>query len=411
MHSRSLVTLGGLILVLACGRALGAADPPPRKPLGAAERKELLTLVKAVDLAQQTDVTSEVAFLWDSHVLKGANEISYVPFVLGLNGLPENFKSAAMYVRAVSRRDGVRGTGERSAIVDWLVRGSSLPARTPETVVVGPGEIPVGGPAMRSTNPSLQAAAGSSALLALQERAREKQLAEDEAAKRKSEDKRPDPFLFPYEEYYFLDLNASRTLDAPIVERALALPPGEFDVYIGLLDRARAKTSGPVVVKHTVTVPDFWNDRLGLSSLILVDDVRVLRAPLKGDQQSAHPYTLGLSELIPKRTRSFGPQDPLSVVFQVCNYGAPDSDLAVEYNFYRFVNGARVLFNRTDPQRFGDTDLPPAGAWESQTFVTQSVSLQTFSPGPYELEVTVKDRLTRGMTTASVAFTVAPGVK
>ena len=51
------------------------------------------------------------------------------------------------------------------------------------------------------------------------------------------------------------------------------------------------------------------------------------------------------------------------MVFQMCNYGAPDSDLTANYTFYR-VDGGRRLFNRTDAQQFSDADLPPAGAWE-----------------------------------------------
>ena len=61
-------------------------------------------------------------------------------------------------------------------------------------------------------------------------------------------------------------------------------------------------------------------------------------------------------------TASFAPSEAISVVFQMCNYGAPDADLTAEYTFYR-TDGARRLFNRTDPQMFGDADLPPAGAW------------------------------------------------
>ena len=98
------------------------------------------------------------------------------------------------------------------------------------------------------------------------------------------------------------------------------------------------------------------------------------------------------------------------MVFQVCNYGAPDSDLTANYTFYR-VDGERRLFNRTDPQQFSDADLPPAGVWESQAFVSQTVPLQPFPPGQYELEVQVSDRLTRATAKATVAFTVASGLR
>ncbi len=90
----------------------------------------------------------------------------------------------------------------------------------------------------------------------------------------------------------------------------------------------------------------------------------------------------------------------------MCNYCAPDADLTAEYTFYH--RGApRRLFNRTDPQQVADADLPPANPWTTQAFAMQTVSLASFPPGEYELEVTVRDRLTRATATGRVAFTVA----
>ena len=43
----------------------------------------------------------------------------------------------------------------------------------------------------------------------------------------------------------------------------------------------------------------------------------------------------------------------------------------------------------------------------SLAFATQSVSLQTFPAGRYELEVTVRDRLTRRSASGTVSFSVA----
>ena len=52
---------------------------------------------------------------------------------------------------------------------------------------------------------------------------------------------------------------------------------------------------------------------------------------------------------------------------------------------------------------------PPTDPFETQAFATQAVSLRTFPPGLYELEVTVRDRLTRRTAARSVAFTVSSG--
>ena len=193
-------------------------------------------------------------------------------------------------------------------------------------------------------------------------------------------------------------------------ERALALPPGEYDVFVALADRDRVKSSSPLVARQTIAIPDFWADRLALSSLILARDIRTLKAPLAGRDQVEHPYALGRAEVVPVAAPAFTADEALTVVYQICNYGAPDADLTAEYTFYR-VDGERHLFNRTNPQELTDADLPPPGPWDTAAFATQSVPLRPFPPGRYELEVSVRDRLTRSTAKATVAFMVASGVR
>lgn len=401
MRSRLPLGIGVLaLLALAPVCAARAAEPPPRKPLTPDHRAALLSLLKAVDLAQETDVLSDVDLPWETHVLKSANETGYVPFRVTLTGLPDALKSAAMYVRVVSRHDGYRSAEEDSGIRAWVVHGRPLPPRSLETIGIGPGEMPIGGPAVSSGRRSISAPAEASAMLAMQQRQVEKERAAAEAAKKRAESKQRDPYVFPFEEYYFFDVRSR------VVERAVAVPPGEYDVFVGIGDRARVKTSTPTVVRHTITVPDFWNLELRLSSLILASDVRTRAAGLALKDQIEHPYTFGRAEVVPVSTPVFTTGDVLSVVYQICNYGAPDVDVTAEYDFYRHVNGRRTLFNRTLPQQLTDNDLPPPAGWETQGFAMQRVPLRQFPPGEYELEVAVKDRLTRSTAKETTTFTV-----
>src|SRR5207302_6446868 len=98
--------------------------------------------------------------------------------------------------------------------------------------------------------------------------------------------------------------------------------------------------------------------------------------------------------------------DVLSVVYQICNYGSPDADVTAEYNFYRTANGTRTLFNHTLPQQLTDSDLPPPIAWETQGFAMQRVPLHQFPSGEYELEIVVRDRLTRSTARETTTFTL-----
>jgi hypothetical protein len=105
-------TLGALVfpllLVLPLGSVRGA-DPSRRKPLSPEERNAVLALIKAVDLAQETDVTSD-QLGWQHHVLKAPHTTAYVPFRVEFGALADAIKSGALYVRAVSRHDGLRAT-------------------------------------------------------------------------------------------------------------------------------------------------------------------------------------------------------------------------------------------------------------------------------------------------------------
>jgi hypothetical protein len=390
--------LAGVALVASAITIHAAADPPRRKPLDPKQRAAVLAMVKAVDLAQATDIVDESAVEWDSQVFKSGGHVGYVPFRVGIPG-GAAFKPTAMYVRAVSRHDGMRAMDEHSRLRDWILKGGDVMPRMAETMVVGIGEMPVGGLASASTKQNTAAAAAASGALMMQQRDYEKQKKANDDARKREETHQLEPFLFPFEDYFFFDAGAH-------IERALALPPGEYDVFTGLVDRDRVKTSTPVVVKRTVTIPDFWSDELRLSSLLLAKDLRTLPAPLAGEQQVAHPYAFGRTEIIAVPAPIFRPDDTLTVVYQMCNYGAPDSDLTALYSFYR-IDGGRRLFNHTDPQFFADGDLPEAGMWETQAFATQTVPLQSFPPGEYELEVTVRDRLTRAAATGRVTFTVA----
>jgi hypothetical protein len=403
MRSRSIAVVACVaLLVSARVRPAAAADPPKRKPLTQEERVAVLALIKAVDLAQTTAPAASDAAAWDEYTLKSTRQLAYVPFRVGLAA--DTGKSAVVYVRAVSRRDGMRTADERSQLRDALARGGGVPPRMGETVSIGPGEMPVG-LAAGSSRRSIAGPAEASTMLTLQQRQADREKAAAEAARKKSETPERDPFLFPFEDFYVVDLKSSSG-GARVFERAISLPAGEYDVYVAAIDRARLKTRGATIVHHVVTVPDFWNDRLALSSLILASDVKTLPAPLPPQQQIEHPFTFGRAEVLPLAAPVFAAADVLSVVYQICNYGAPDADLTADYNFYRMDGAARRLFNRTPPQTFGDEDLPLPNPWETQAFATQAVSLATFPPGLYELEVTVHDRLTRASASRSVQFTV-----
>ena len=393
MTSRIIAVTAVTLLVHAA-----AAAPQSTRRLDSAERAAVLALITAVDSAQITGAPP--TFAWDHHVLKSIDATAFVPFRVTPPSSLRGSKSTVMYVRAVSRHDGVASKEERSFVRDWLMSKATEAPEHRETVFLGAGEMPVGGPAASSGRAAIQAAAEASARLTMQQRMYEKEKAAEDASKKKVEVKERDPFRFPFEEYY--------NVGSGSLERALALPAGEYDVYIALVDRGRLKTEPPTIARQTITIPDFWNDEMSLSSLILATDVRTLAAPLSRQEQGAHPYTFGHAQVMAAAAPDFSQRDALSIVYQICNFGAPDSDLVANYTFYR-VDGERTLFNRTPPQLLADDDLPKQiNVWDTSAFTMQTVALQSFPPGAYEIEVIVRDNHTRAVATQTARFTVKP---
>ena len=197
---------------------------------------------------------------------------------------------------------------------------------------VGIGEMPTAGLAGASSRQATAAAAAASAFLAQQQKDMEKQQRAAEEAKRKAETRELDPLLFPFEEYFFVELPATRAAARrAAIERALALPPGEYDVYVGLIDRARAQD---VERRRSCTarsrVPDFWNDQLALSRLMLARDVRPLKAAFAGAAAGRASVRVRPGRGGPGAGARVHDRRGAHVVYQMCNYGAPDSDLAAE---------------------------------------------------------------------------------
>jgi hypothetical protein len=313
-----------------------------------------------------------------------------------------------MYVRAALRHDGPP-VEEHSVFREWLANTSVSTSTIANLLGLLPEEMPVGGPAVRLGDKRQQRLHQSSSILALQ-------------AKETARDRSAASNLYAFEDYHFFDMKPGRADEPRVVQRALALPRGEYDVSVALLDPTRMKPGGSAtVLSRTVRVPDYRVDGLELSSLILVNSLRSLAAPYTFEQQIEHPYAFGATEIVPAMSPTFAASDFLSVTFQICNFGAPQSRLTIAYDFYRNVDGKRRRFNGTAPQELTDADLPPSPpsppspaspaspasfASNMQAYVMQSVPLTSFLPGRYELEVTVKDHVTLLTRKETVAFTV-----
>ncbi len=203
---------------------------------------------------------------------------------------------------------------------------------------------------------------------------------------------------------------------------------GEYDLYIAVrysfdgeapveasIDafgrQSRATVVPPITLLHErVTIPDFWNDDLQTSSVILTQDVQQLTQAPSEDELARSPYMVGANLVTPKLNGDFTRQDLLGFVFAIYNTGHRGGmpDIAVNYEFYTRTDGGEEFFNRTDPQVRNDQTLPPGfDVRQFQLVEGLNIPLGGFPVGDYRLEIKVTDNREDEEVTQNLLFSVA----
>jgi hypothetical protein len=233
----------------------------------------------------------------------------------------------------------------------------------------------------------------------------------DDKTDKDKDKKKPD---YAYEDITFVPVTAGQT---PMrISRSFTVPAGQYDVFIVAKEPAPTQKNAPPakisVMKHEVTVPDFWNGEFNTSSVIVAQRIEPLPAPLTPQQQADRPYALGTMEIQPAPDTKFTKKSELSTFMLIYNPktdGANKPDVQVEYNFYTKASGAEKFFNKTTPQNLNAGTLPPqfdlAAGHQLQT--GQAVPLASFPEGDYRLEIKVTDKIANKSLTREVNFTVS----
>jgi hypothetical protein len=227
----------------------------------------------------------------------------------------------------------------------------------------------------------------------------------------KNKGKRPE---FAYEDVSYLP-TAGQT--APMrIQRSFTVPAGSYDLYVAVKEPSSKEKNAPMpkasVIKQSVTVPDFWNNDLTTSSVIVAQRIDPLPAPLTPQQQVERPYALGGIEIVPVTDLKISKKTELQT-FMIIYNPKTDSmnkpDIQVEYNFYAKAGGAEKFFNKTTPQSLNAQTLPPQFdvAAGHQLQAGQGVPLASFPEGEYRLEIKVTDKIANKSITRDVNFSVS----
>jgi hypothetical protein len=271
----------------------------------------------------------------------------------------------------------------------------------PFTIAVDPANVPSG-----------------TALVYLRLTARDAKLpAAGTDEKEKDKEKATPPAVYPFEDLYPVQVKG--TPGQPVrISRALAVAGGDYDAYVAVAENKSPGKDQPSlgrasVLKQQVTVPNYWNSDLATSPVILADKVDQLTAPLTQEQQVERPYVLGTMEITPAIDHSFTKKENLQMLFLIYNVQVNESgkpDLAVEYRFNQKTGDTEKFFNRTEPQVFNASTLPPQFDVRAghQVVAGQEIPLASFPEGDYRLEIKVNDKMSGKSLTREVLFTVTP---
>jgi hypothetical protein len=321
-----------------------------------AQKREIQTIVKTVDdLAAGQPAANDLSMTWlREDVLKAQGQKEYVPFTVQVDPSKVSGGTVAFYWRVVSK----------------------TPAAAP---VIEPGKK------------------------------------DDKKDKDKNNKGRASDYA--YEDISFVPVTAGQPLK---ISRSFTVPGGTYDVFLVAKEptpeKATKNAPPPKVsaIKQTVTVPDFWNNELATSSVIVAQRIDPLPAPLTPQQQADRPYALGMMEILPTFETKFTKKAELSTFMLIYNPkvdSANKPDVSVEYNFYQKLAGQpEKFFNKTNPQNLNAQTLPPnfdfAAGHQLQS--GQAVPLASFPEGDYRLEIKITDKIANKTLTREVLFTVTP---
>jgi hypothetical protein len=228
---------------------------------------------------------------------------------------------------------------------------------------------------------------------------------------------------YAFEDLFFTDVPAATAGQPQRLRRAFAVPPGDYDVYIALKERAPGGTppaggdaavpAGKAgIVKQEISAPNLAGQEFTTSSLILAKSVEVLQTPLSSDNQAENPYTFGQMKIEPADQPTFSKKGNLSVILWI--YGAKvdeatkKPDVSMDFRFHQKTGDKETYFNKTEPQVLNAQTLPPQFdlAAGHQLLGTLELPLASFPEGDYRLEIEVQDKAAGQKLTRDAIFSV-----
>ena len=389
-----------------CSSAL-AQTPAPN--ITRPQRELLQAAVTAVD-ASAAQPAADVT--WQMHVMRASDGSHYI----ALSVTPQQAllppDPIVIYVRLATSSTAAATLAERSLVREWL-QGSRVDPRMLPRSGMAIGEMPAMGAGAIGARGA--AAVGSADLQAMDlQRERARQRRDDEEKQRRAalEGAAILPSnVLPFEDFEFITASASAD-GIRSIQRAITAGPGEYEVSVAWAVTSQSAKSARVhVARRSLTLAPATSE-LALSSVIIADRVGVRTTPYSAAEQRAHPYSIGVTEIVPARDTVFTPEERLAAAFQIVN---PAPDPAGKPDVIVNLRVARINGTREEPVASLSPLVYNAGSLPADFDVrlghpliaALAVPLATIPRGTHRLLITVEDRIAKAVIASRAEFTVA----
>jgi hypothetical protein len=395
------------VLIACIGTPAAAQGPAPN--LTRQQRELLQALVAATDAATAQPPTPDVT--WQSHVLRASDGSHYVAFsVTPASPLPD--VPVLLYVRLSTANTDAATVAERSAVREWL-NGSKIDPRLQPRRAMAVGDMPPMGAGAIGSRGGGSVGSSDLQLLDLQrERARQRKDDDEKQRRAVLEGTVTTPTNFlPFEDFELASAAAFAD-GTKTIQRALTAGPGAYDLFVAWVDAAKPAGKAPIYVARQSLMLETAAPELALSSVIVADRIGVRAAPYNSTEQRAHPYAIGMTEIVPARDATFTPDERLAAAFQIINPAAGPSgkpDLVVNLRIVRVAGLREEPVASLSPLHYSAATLPADFDVRlgHPVIAALALPLATIPRGTHRLLVAVEDRVSSAVVSGRVEFVVS----
>jgi GWxTD domain-containing protein len=202
-----------------------------------------------------------------------------------------------------------------------------------------------------------------------------------------------------FEEIISRDIPASlfqKTIEQPsIFQKAVPLRPGLYRLDVVIKDTQSGNVG---VIDTALRVPRFESETLGASTLILADKIESVPA----SQIGLGPFVLGPYKVRPRVSREFSTTESLGLFLQL--YGLQRDPAVLKSRVavtYKLAKNRELVWQSTETS----DSIRQTG---EQITLNRQIPLSAFAPGPYSLEVEVRDLVSGQTLSRSAGFRIKP---